>query len=202
MVSYFLPESNQAQEAYHCPISLRQGSPELPHNTGKRRVTLPLVPLGTVRGVAHDASFSWTFPGIVSAVVLGWQFDAAASPTAILCAEAVRWGCHRQLIADALVARGWKIGHVLRPARVLPHQLTECGTAGEEASKEQPNCLKNAHSRTSSTEPNSRIVRPMWLHGKRRKSFARTADGVFGRDSDTGETGIVRVDPCATGRKR
>ena len=32
---------------------------------------------------------------------------AISSPTAILCAEAVPWRCHRQLIADALVAKGW-----------------------------------------------------------------------------------------------
>ncbi len=31
---------------------------------------------------------------------------AASAPTAIMCAEAVPWRCHRSLIADALVARG------------------------------------------------------------------------------------------------
>ncbi len=56
-------------------------------------------------------------------------------------------------------------------------------TPDKEASNEQPNCLKNAHPRTSVPEPNSRIVRRVRLHGNRRKSFVRKADGVFRRDS-------------------
>src|SRR5437870_10641503 len=43
---------------------------------------------------------------------------ARARPTAILCAEAVPWRCHRQLIADALVARGEEVGHIFDVTRV------------------------------------------------------------------------------------
>lgn len=43
--------------------------------------------------------------------------------TAILCAEAVPWRCHRQLIADALVARGAGVLHILGPRRHEPHAL-------------------------------------------------------------------------------
>ena len=50
---------------------------------------------------------------------------AVSSPTAILCAEAVPWRCHRQLIADALVARGWDVRHILGAGRAQPHRLTE-----------------------------------------------------------------------------
>src|SRR3989442_920933 len=49
---------------------------------------------------------------------------ARARPTVILCAEAVPWRCHRQLIADALVARGEEVGHILGAARVDPHRLS------------------------------------------------------------------------------
>jgi len=49
---------------------------------------------------------------------------AATRPTAILCAEAVPWRCHRQLIADALVARGVEVRHVLSTAAPAPHRLT------------------------------------------------------------------------------
>jgi uncharacterized protein (DUF488 family) len=49
---------------------------------------------------------------------------ARARPTAILCAEAVPWRCHRQLIADALVARGETVGHILGVARADPHYLS------------------------------------------------------------------------------
>jgi len=48
---------------------------------------------------------------------------AAERPTAILCAEAVPWRCHRRLIADALVARGVPVVHLLAPGRREPHAL-------------------------------------------------------------------------------
>jgi uncharacterized protein (DUF488 family) len=40
------------------------------------------------------------------------EFAARGCPTAIMCAEAVWWRCHRRLIADALVARGWRVVHL------------------------------------------------------------------------------------------
>jgi uncharacterized protein (DUF488 family) len=49
----------------------------------------------------------------------------AARPTAIMCAEAVWWQCHRQLIADALVARGVEVRHIVSAAAPEPHRLTE-----------------------------------------------------------------------------
>jgi len=48
---------------------------------------------------------------------------AAERPTAILCAEAVPWRCHRRLIADALVARGVEVVHLLAASRREPHAL-------------------------------------------------------------------------------
>jgi uncharacterized protein (DUF488 family) len=48
---------------------------------------------------------------------------AREAPTAILCAEAVPWRCHRQLIADALVARGVEVRHVVGPGRAERHAL-------------------------------------------------------------------------------
>lgn len=49
--------------------------------------------------------------------------DAATGPTAIMCAEAVPWRCHRWLIADALVARGHDVLHIL-DARTESHHMT------------------------------------------------------------------------------
>jgi uncharacterized protein (DUF488 family) len=43
---------------------------------------------------------------------------------AVMCAEAQWWRCHRQLIADALVARGVDVGHIMSPTKVQPHELT------------------------------------------------------------------------------
>ncbi|WP_448575708.1 DUF488 domain-containing protein [Thermomicrobium sp.] len=44
-------------------------------------------------------------------------------PLALVCAEALPWRCHRSLIADALVARGYTVVHVLAAGRLQLHQL-------------------------------------------------------------------------------
>lgn len=49
---------------------------------------------------------------------------ARDGPVALLCAEAVPWRCHRSLIADALLARGVVVEHVVGPGRTRPHRLT------------------------------------------------------------------------------
>jgi uncharacterized protein (DUF488 family) len=50
---------------------------------------------------------------------------ARESPTAIMCAEAVWWRCHRRLIADALLVRGWQVEHLgIRDTPVV-HDLPE-----------------------------------------------------------------------------
>jgi uncharacterized protein (DUF488 family) len=41
-----------------------------------------------------------------------------------MCAEAKWWQCHRQLIADALVARGVEVRHILSRRDAPAHQLT------------------------------------------------------------------------------
>jgi uncharacterized protein (DUF488 family) len=48
---------------------------------------------------------------------------AGESATAVMCAEAVPWRCHRNLIADALVARGHDVVHVLAAGDARPHAL-------------------------------------------------------------------------------
>ncbi len=44
-------------------------------------------------------------------------------PTCVMCAEAVWWRCHRRLISDDFVARGWAVLHLLGPGNVQPHLL-------------------------------------------------------------------------------
>lgn len=50
---------------------------------------------------------------------------ASSSPTAIMCAEAVPWRCHRSLIADAMIARGWRVIDLMSQRAAKPHKLTE-----------------------------------------------------------------------------
>jgi uncharacterized protein (DUF488 family) len=54
-----------------------------------------------------------------------------AGPTAIMCAEAVWWQCHRQLTSDALVARGVGVRHILSADPAKPHTLTEFARVAE-----------------------------------------------------------------------
>jgi uncharacterized protein (DUF488 family) len=44
--------------------------------------------------------------------------------TAIMCAEAVPWRCHRSLIADALISRGWQVRHIMTTTKADLHRLT------------------------------------------------------------------------------
>lgn len=48
---------------------------------------------------------------------------AGQKPTAIMCAEAVPWRCHRSLIADALVARGCEVRDIASATSARPHVL-------------------------------------------------------------------------------
>ena len=50
--------------------------------------------------------------------------EVGLTTTAIMCAEAVWWQCHRQLIADALVARGIDVRHIMSATSAPPHALT------------------------------------------------------------------------------
>lgn len=49
---------------------------------------------------------------------------APSRRTAIMCAEAVPWRCHRSLIADALLVRGLKVEEITSETATRPHTLT------------------------------------------------------------------------------
>jgi uncharacterized protein (DUF488 family) len=48
---------------------------------------------------------------------------ARDSTVAIMCAEAVPWRCHRNLIADALTVRGLEVRHIIGNAQPRVHRL-------------------------------------------------------------------------------
>lgn len=64
--------------------------------------------------------------------------------TAITCAEAVWWRCHRSMLADALKARGVRVLHIVgaggsvtehswtAPARIVDGRLTYAAVAGDD----------------------------------------------------------------------
>jgi uncharacterized protein (DUF488 family) len=49
---------------------------------------------------------------------------ARHQPTAIMCAEAVPWRCHRSLISDALLVRGWRVLDLMSATKAQEHKLT------------------------------------------------------------------------------
>ena len=49
---------------------------------------------------------------------------AARRPTAIMCAEAVPWRCHRSLLADALTVAKWRVLHIQSRKTAVPHRCT------------------------------------------------------------------------------
>jgi len=82
----------------------------------------------SIHGVWRNASFRG-YADHMETPVFAAELEAlialaGAERTAIMCAEAVPCRCHRWLIADALVARGIPVGHLLEAGRVEPHVLT------------------------------------------------------------------------------
>ncbi|MCT7658167.1 DUF488 domain-containing protein [Mycobacterium deserti] len=66
------------------------------------------------------------------------QFDTALTElialsadrvTAIMCAEAVFWRCHRALVADALLLRGIDVVHIMGAGTLTPAKLTSFAVA-------------------------------------------------------------------------
>ena len=49
---------------------------------------------------------------------------AKQAQVAIMCAEAVPWRCHRSLIADALLAHGVHVEHIMTATRRDSHKIT------------------------------------------------------------------------------
>ena len=48
---------------------------------------------------------------------------ALEQPTAVMCAEALWWQCHRRLIADRLLAQGHSVLHIESVTKSSPHKL-------------------------------------------------------------------------------
>jgi uncharacterized protein (DUF488 family) len=46
-------------------------------------------------------------------------------PTAVMCAESLWWKCHRRMLADALVAVGVEVVHIMEGGKLTPHPLSK-----------------------------------------------------------------------------
>ena len=64
--------------------------------------------------------------------------------TAVMCAEAVWWKCHRSLIADYLKADGIAVIHIIDASKAEPHPFTSTATIVDDKlnySRNQPEFL-------------------------------------------------------------
>jgi uncharacterized protein (DUF488 family) len=53
---------------------------------------------------------------------------ASHSRTAIVCAEALPWQCHRRLIADQFTTKGWRVRDIVGPNQTRDHSLPPFAT--------------------------------------------------------------------------
>jgi uncharacterized protein (DUF488 family) len=53
------------------------------------------------------------------------ELPARERRTAVMCAEADWKSCHRRLVADALVVRGWRVLHLGPDGALSEHELTD-----------------------------------------------------------------------------
>jgi uncharacterized protein (DUF488 family) len=55
----------------------------------------------------------------------------ALQRTAMMCAEAVYWRCHRRLVSDFLLANHVTVHHIFPSGEVQPHRLTDGAKVGQ-----------------------------------------------------------------------
>jgi len=79
---------------------------------GGRRDPVPRSPNGGWRERAFQGYADHTASREFQDALAELEAAAREVPTSIMCAEAVWWRCHRRLISDALVARGWRVEHL------------------------------------------------------------------------------------------
>ena len=95
----------------------------MPELGGRRKTRPDSVNVGWrnegFRGYADYMQTQEFWDGLEELVNIGQQ-----SPSAVMCAEAVPWRCHRTLIADALVIRGWTVHHIISASSLKTHTLT------------------------------------------------------------------------------
>jgi uncharacterized protein (DUF488 family) len=90
---------------------------------GGRRVPLPNSPNGAWRVTAFRGYADYMATPEFERARERLMELATRRRTSVMCAEAVWWRCHRRLIADDFVARGWQVLHLMAPGKVQPHPL-------------------------------------------------------------------------------
>jgi uncharacterized protein (DUF488 family) len=92
---------------------------------GGRRVPVPGSPNGGWQEAAFQGYADHMRTAEFQTALAGLETVARSSVTSVMCAEAVWWRCHRRLIADALVVRGWRVEHLGIGEGRAVHELTD-----------------------------------------------------------------------------
>jgi uncharacterized protein (DUF488 family) len=92
------------------------------HEKGERHSAWRVAGFRAYAGYMETAAFRQALAAL--------EQEAAARRAAILCAEALWWRCHRRLISDALLVRGWRVLHLPgeKPHELSPMARVEEGT--------------------------------------------------------------------------
>ena len=91
---------------------------------GGLRKPLPDSPNGGWRNRSFQGYADYMLSTDFTAGLEQLRREARHGPVALMCAEALRWRCHRSLIADALFARGVIVQHIESRTRTRPHVPT------------------------------------------------------------------------------
>jgi len=87
----------------------RKARPDSPHSAWR---------VEAFRGYADFMDTPEFAEGLARVIAL-----ATERRSALMCAEALPWRCHRSLIADALIARGWVALEILSEKEARPRKL-------------------------------------------------------------------------------
>jgi uncharacterized protein (DUF488 family) len=91
---------------------------------GGRRRALPDSPNTAWRSAQFRGYADYMMTAEFHAAVEKLRMLAATRRTAMMCAEALWWRCHRGLVADYLKAAGDEVLHVVAAGKVEPHPFT------------------------------------------------------------------------------
>src|SRR5437899_4313427 len=104
-----LPDSGIAYEHFEALGGFRKARPDSV-NLGWRN--------SGFRGYADHMATAELSAGLDRLIAI-----ASERRTAIMCAEAVPWKCHRSLLSDALLLHGVRVVHILSPGKARGHRL-------------------------------------------------------------------------------
>jgi uncharacterized protein (DUF488 family) len=105
---------------------------------GGRRRPRPDSPNGGWEQEAFRGYADYALTGEFAGALVELCALTAERPTAVICAEALWWRCHRRLIADRLTALGWTVAHIAADGGLAWHELPPFAVVQADATVRYP----------------------------------------------------------------